>query len=478
MRYVQFLMSHGMRPYSDITDMNMPGCYLMEELGVAVFGKSDLGWRIYEYLLIAGIGLSGAAIAGRRYWMTGVYGATLFMLVRISDGEPYSMERNEIIALLGLMAMAAFVVSLRRRSPWLAGLGSALACLATAMKPGTFLLEILLVGAAAVALGRQKIPKRDYLLWVLAGGMAVFLVVLVFLLREHAVKSMLFIMTRVWPTFTQISTHRPSFLTAAPKGVLALIPLALVAAYQLRASEVWLRWVFVLAMVYGALSYKLEGSIAPYHRYVFVAFFATWAGWELARALGDSKGGVRGVAYVQLAILLLLVTPRYLLLVNRTSHGAPIEAYAASLQADLSQLGPDKLQGQVECLEMVDGCLRTLYEMRLVQNTGTTGDMLLFRPKADPAVQYYRDWYMQRQEQRPADVVVLGNFFMDEPRSFDRVNNWPAYASLLRNEYVLVRQWEYAGKTQPGYRIYIRKGSGLLNEGQGTLQSGGGPSMR
>ena len=38
MHYVNFLMSRGLRPYSEITDMNLPGCYLTERWGMAVFG--------------------------------------------------------------------------------------------------------------------------------------------------------------------------------------------------------------------------------------------------------------------------------------------------------------------------------------------------------------------------------------------------------------------------------------------------------
>ena len=38
MHYIVFLISHGFHPYSDITDMNMPGCYLTEHLAMTVFG--------------------------------------------------------------------------------------------------------------------------------------------------------------------------------------------------------------------------------------------------------------------------------------------------------------------------------------------------------------------------------------------------------------------------------------------------------
>ena len=47
MHYIHFLITRGLRPYSDITDMNLPGCYITEGWGMAVFGWSDLSWRVY-----------------------------------------------------------------------------------------------------------------------------------------------------------------------------------------------------------------------------------------------------------------------------------------------------------------------------------------------------------------------------------------------------------------------------------------------
>src|SRR5580704_17545161 len=53
MHYVVFLIHHGKLPYSEIGDMNMPGTYLAEQMGMAVFGWGDLSWRVYEFLLLA-----------------------------------------------------------------------------------------------------------------------------------------------------------------------------------------------------------------------------------------------------------------------------------------------------------------------------------------------------------------------------------------------------------------------------------------
>ncbi|MDQ2834404.1 MAG: hypothetical protein M3Y50_11775, partial [Acidobacteriota bacterium] len=43
MHYVNFLMAHGMAPYRDIIDINMPGSYFIEGWAMHIFGGGDLG---------------------------------------------------------------------------------------------------------------------------------------------------------------------------------------------------------------------------------------------------------------------------------------------------------------------------------------------------------------------------------------------------------------------------------------------------
>src|SRR3954470_12965543 len=47
--YAVFLMQHGWAPYRQITDINLPGCYLSEFVGMTLFGTSDFGFRLYDY---------------------------------------------------------------------------------------------------------------------------------------------------------------------------------------------------------------------------------------------------------------------------------------------------------------------------------------------------------------------------------------------------------------------------------------------
>ena len=53
MHYVVFLMRHGMQPYRNIIDMNLPGSYLMEGAAISAFGRDSIGCRLYDLTLLA-----------------------------------------------------------------------------------------------------------------------------------------------------------------------------------------------------------------------------------------------------------------------------------------------------------------------------------------------------------------------------------------------------------------------------------------
>jgi hypothetical protein len=459
-RYIRFMMSRGLRPYSDITDMNMPGTYLMEAAGMAIFGSSDLGWRIYEYCAIATIAVSGMIIGGKRYWFTGVTAGTLFLLIRFSDGESFSMERNEIMAMLDVLAMALFFLAVQRRKPWLQGLSAALITLTAAMKPWGYLLELLILGVMVFELRHERVSLRRYLIWSLAGTLTVVAIVAGFMQAEHAWRGFFFVVKHVWPLFQKANEQHHLILFLIPKALLPLIGLAAIAAYFNRSVLAWQRWSLLLAMAAGAVFFQLEGNTASYHRYVFIVFLATWIGWELTVAMQQQQKSVRVLGMLGCCVLFVVVVPYYVRLVKDISlTTAPEQSYHATLDRDLTQLGGDQLQHQVECLDMLDGCMRALFDLRLVQNTGTTGDLFLFTDEALPVTRYYHGWYWQRQEKAPADVLVVGNGWFDHGRSFDKINAWPFYAKYVQENYVCFRERDFGAPDYAGYRILVRRGS-------------------
>ena len=52
--YLCFLMEHGMAPYRDIIEMNMPGTYLVHLSVMHMLGGGAMAWRIFDLMLLAG----------------------------------------------------------------------------------------------------------------------------------------------------------------------------------------------------------------------------------------------------------------------------------------------------------------------------------------------------------------------------------------------------------------------------------------
>ena len=143
--------------------------------------------------------------------------------------------------------------------------------------------------------------------------------------------------------------------------------------------------------------------------------------------------------------------------------------FSSYLEADLQQLGPDGLQHEVQCLDIVSGCLNALYHLQIVQSTGSTGDLLLFLPQDAPEVERARTAFWAAIRKSTPEVYVLVNWqFGVTRRTFAKVDTWPQFADTLQSQYVMVQQWDFpkgekpfadkgGDPDMPAYRIYVRK---------------------
>ncbi len=467
MHYVRFLLTRGLQPYSDITDMNMPGTYLTEGWAMAVFGWGDLAWRIYEFFLLAVLTASCMIIGGRRRWFAGIFASAFFLAMHASEGPLFAVERDEVMLVLLIASVAVFFVAMRRNRAWLMLPFGLLNGLAISLKPTSLLLDVALLIMAYVIMRRRKQSAVDFLLFGLLGNLAIGTLLLNFLERHHAVAGFLFILRTVLPAYGHSSNAAGAphlFRHFMPPALLPLLALALLAAALNRAPADWERFVLWIGVLAGAISYFLQGKGAPYHRYMFVLFLALWIGWELAEAMHSAAFAPRLVGVLGSLVLFLLVVPYYVVIVHRDApKGRDPLQLALALDRDLTQLGGDKLQRQVECLDLVNGCLNALYRMRLVGNTGMTGDLLLFDPNGGPATDYYRNWLQTRQNADPANVVVLGDeWYQNGQPSFSKIDTWPEFASFLHTDYVPVVERHFEAGNTHAYRIYLRKGSAVL----------------
>ncbi len=471
MHYVNFLMRHGMKPYVDITDNNMPGSYLAEAAAMKVFGPGDLGWRVYEFSLLAL--LTGALIViARPYdWLAGFYAGGLFLLAHAADGPNYAAEREQVLTLLLMISYACLFVAVRRRWPALMLAFGLCSAFAGSIKPTMSPLALALLFLAGAILWKRRVPVRPYMLFGLLGMTIVAAADLAFLAHYGAIRPFLFVLHTVTPAYVSLNHPRWSdmLLGAFPLTMVLLLPFAAVAGVLSREWN-WERWALAMGAAFGLFSYFAQQKGFVHHRYMFMTCVFLLLCLELMSGL--RQGGLaRASAVAGIALTVAFIVPRYVEVYRRQ----PVQSeFAAQLQTDLQSLGGQRLQSQVQCFDLVYGCLNALYHLQLVENTGFTGDLLFFVPNESPARTHYRDMFWALARKDPANVMVVSNEWFGMPNSFAKVNTWPEFAAYLKSNYTQVIERSFPeevgisrGRSRSAeadaYRIYIRNGSSLTN---------------
>ena len=155
MHYVSLLMDHGMRPYADITDSNMPGTYITERLAMHLFGGGDLAWRLYDLFLCAALTLATTVIARPYDWLAGIYAGAFFTIFHGSDGPRFTGERDLVMTVLLVCALAFLLTTLRRaRAFWMLPFCVA-SGMAAAIKPTSAPLAVILLSRRSSSCGED-----------------------------------------------------------------------------------------------------------------------------------------------------------------------------------------------------------------------------------------------------------------------------------------------------------------------------------
>jgi len=175
-------------------------------------------------------------------------------------------------------------------------------------------------------------------------------------------------------------------------------------------------------------------------------------GLEFCRAM-KMQGWMRGLGLAGAAGLLLLI-PGYC---NTIYVAKPNSVLADTLVQDLERLGGPKLQNQVQCLDMVSGCLSALYRLGLVHHTGFLGDFMLFGPAGSQPSAYYRNMFLEDAQHNPPGVIVLTTSGLGQPESFEKITQWPQFVEFLNSNYSLDVTRISDPSSSRGYRIYLLK---------------------
>ena len=461
-RYANFLMQHHLAPYRDIQDYNLPGSYFCDWLVTHTFGVSALAWRIYDFLLAAVCGVAMYRIARPYSRFAGFYGAALFVLFHARDGAGQAGQRDLVITALVLVGVALLLHKPRKSLFPEFLFGFCIGMAATIKPTAIFVLPMyLLPRSEATGNQRKTLPSASA---VLVGFILAPLAALLWLWRMHALAAFWTTLTRYipmhahlghlgfWPLLTRC-------LTASHGTVLVL---ALLLAFTDKKRELRRLRIFLGAgMAYGLISYFVQAKGYPDHRYPFAAFLFLFAAVEFTHAL-RSPGCRRIVAVIGLlfgTVLSVLSTARAI------RDRWPTEP-AAALTRDLDAIGGHALSNNIQCFDTVDGCIDTLYGMRLVQSTGFVYDEFLFaapdavtRQEVPVQAALQRKLLAQLTAQPPRVIVITPWLFPLGPDNYAKLNRWPEFERFLESCYQLQAERDFpaAASYHRGYRLYLRQ---------------------
>src|SRR5579875_530474 len=291
MHTVVFLMRHGRAPYTQISDNNMPGAYFVEALGMQLFGLGDLGWRLFEFSLLAVLTAGLVDLARRWDAFAGIFAAGFFIVIHSAEGPQYAAERELTLTTLLVVAFALLFRAVEANRPWLLAFFGLATGLAASIKPTCLPLALLALGVACAMLHRRGRTFLPALLYGLGGLAVVFAADLAFLVRFQALGAFRFILQHVIPAYvglgTPVSLPRLLFFSL-PKlafPLLLLWPFLLLMNLRREGPWTWQHWTLLLCAAFGFFSYLVQRKGYLHHRYTFEVFLVLLIGIEIFRAL-------------------------------------------------------------------------------------------------------------------------------------------------------------------------------------------------
>jgi hypothetical protein len=508
--YLILLLQHGMAPYRQIVDAQMPGTYLVDWAVMHVFGRGALGLRLFDFSLMVLLLLGMVAITwpkqgtqhksflkGER-WAAFVAGG-LFALIHGRDGIPQAGQRDLTMAVLLLAAYALTFHAVRRNRAWLFFFAGVSASTAITIKP-TILPAVEVVFVVALwHLFRERRPISTALLAVFTGNLVPVAAVLVFLLHEGSLLAFLRGGVSLLAYHASLQRRSIPYLLGhclSPVGVLFLfLAILIVLRFCLNklnddrfkrpvADDVsrasWEDFALYAGMLMALVSFIAQRKGFPYHRYPFLAIFLLVAALEFRRAAQSTFIA----ASMPIRLRRLVQSWRLVGVVGLCTAGfifAPVSTYKISryewgddedfrmMSADLASVGGPKLSGRVQCIDAFAGCINTLYRMGLVQSTGFLVDFYFLTPNANHVVEAMRQQFWDEIQKNPPQVFVVTRMIFPinpaTPDSYDKLKQWPLFDDYLNAHYEVAmertpQQYVLLGsrpERPAGYRVYVRK---------------------
>lgn len=461
LHYAVVLMRHGMRPYADLADMNLPGAYLLEAGVMRVLGAGSAGWRVWDLALLAVAGAAMVSLLRAKGWAAGVIAAGMFALLHGQDGVIMAGERDFAVAVLLLAAVALLVGAVRGAGgAWWGGVGfGVLAGWAATVKPTAGLVVVFAVGWMVVVLRRRGERWGAALGWVLAGLVVPVVVQGVWLWRLGVVRAFAGALTGIVRYHAGLG-HRPmAYLVAhsvSPIGVLVGVWVVCAAGPELRSGRGWggaERPLLLVCAAGGWVSYVVQAKGFSYQRYPFLVFLLVVMVGDFADAVAERGRWTRwaGAAGLGVVAVLAAMFVRRVVTFDRTEPVRP-------LVADLDALGGRGLR--VQCMDTAGPCIDALLASGRVQATGFVYDCYLLDGRSAVVQGLRRRFSEQVERGRPEVFVVTDSVCYDQPRGLESMRGGRSFRSIWRRTMCCGRsgsRWRGSG-IGAGWRCRLRTG--------------------
>ncbi|MFN9113709.1 MAG: glycosyltransferase family 39 protein, partial [Bacteroidota bacterium] len=282
LHYIAWRINHGLVPYRDLFDMNMPGTYLLHLFCLRVFGDGNLAFRFFDISLLA---LSGSAIwaLSKSYSRTfALVGALLFCSIHLNNGIMYAGQRD--FMMLPFLLWAIFSIDRLHETGRLAHALVFSVCITAAcwIKPIAVLLGIpcliwFLISSHSVA------SKLRALSIMALSGLLVSIGIVLWLHWLGALEYFWRMLIDFLPLYSSIG--RENILMWVARFVLALgydLPMMIILfglIWRYRESIGRQLPVLLIFVTYGYIHYYAQQKYWSYHAYPF------WASLALAVAI-------------------------------------------------------------------------------------------------------------------------------------------------------------------------------------------------
>ncbi len=480
--YVSLLIDKfGVIPYRDLFEYNMPGTYLAGLIIGRLTGYSELGIRILDYILVAGlIGLGGLWMRKLNYW-AGVMGGVAWALMYFALGPTAIIQREYMMLIPVLCGLAVYANIPARHSFWRLLITGLFLGMAVTIKPQGFVAVLPVVLMEWYTARSESDPSqkmilaaslRRNLLWlgigflIPLGGMFVYLAV------NGALPQFFEILFQYLPLYAQMNMYHQAvsgvrrwyslILDFVKLGGYSIwIAPALWGTYHLQHSPdvpsekkrygLLLLWSVIVFSLYPAFS----GQFFPQHWFPF-AFFLFQAAFLCLTVKPVSQSVIFRLAPAVLMMIasLTLVRPDTLdnLWLLAVKHELPaannpkegrVDEIAGFLEANL------RPGDTVQPVDFGGGAVHAMLIARAKLATPFIVDEVFYHNINVPFVQELRMRFIQALERsRPRFIIeVYDDGPFSEPTGPNTSREFPEFRSFLAENYDVVKEGQ-------GYRIY------------------------